>query len=364
MPVDKDHELKTLVVKKIIRETANTKSFVLQLKDDTDEPLTYKAGQFLTFIYHNSAGEEKRRNYSISSAPLPGNELAITVKRIDNGEFSRRLVDHTRVGDELITLGASGFFVLPENISPFNQLFFIVAGSGITPAYSLIKTILVQYPLMSIVLIYSNTSIATTIFYEELVELGKAHSDRLKIEFLFSTDSNLLRARLNTNLLAGLIKNHQLQTKEKALFYVCGPTDYMRMIVIYLNIQQIPAAHIKREIFNVEKLVRRPQPQDKDPHTITIQINQHQYQFITQYPSTILQTAKQHGIKLPFSCESGQCGTCAVKCISGKVWMYNNEVLTDDELDKGIVLTCTGYAIDGEVKLEMWPPVPQRGNLD
>ncbi len=353
MPVDNGIELKTLVVKKIIRETDNTKSFVLQLKDNAAEELTYKAGQFLTFIYHNSAGEEKRRNYSISSSQLSGEELTITVKRIANGEFSRRLVDHTTVGDELTTLGASGFFVLPENVSAYSQLFFIVAGSGITPAYALIKTVLLQHPSISMVLIYSNTSIATTIFYDELAALGKRYPERLKIEFLFSTDSDLLRARLNTNLLDGLIKNHQLEQKEKTLFYICGPTDYMRMIVIYLNIQQVPAAHIKREIFNVEKLVRRPQPPDKDRHSVTIEFNRQQYHVETQYPATILQSAKQQGIKLPFSCESGQCGTCAAKCISGKVWMYNNQVLTDEELDKGIVLTCTGYPVGGDVKLQV-----------
>lgn len=32
---------------------------------------------------------------------------------------------------------------------------------------------------------------------------------------------------------------------------------------------------------------------------------------------------------------SRRCGSCVATCISGKVWMANNEVLMDDEIEKG-----------------------------
>ncbi|MBS1562920.1 MAG: 2Fe-2S iron-sulfur cluster binding domain-containing protein, partial [Bacteroidetes bacterium] len=58
------------------------------------------------------------------------------------------------------------------------------------------------------------------------------------------------------------------------------------------------------------------------------------------------------GIALPYSCEAGRCGSCAATCTKGKVWMSYNEVLLDEELAKGRILTCTGYPVGGDIELE------------
>ncbi|MES1221666.1 MAG: 2Fe-2S iron-sulfur cluster binding domain-containing protein [Bacteroidota bacterium] len=55
---------------------------------------------------------------------------------------------------------------------------------------------------------------------------------------------------------------------------------------------------------------------------------------------------------MPYSCEAGNCGSCAATCTKGKVWMAYNEVLMDDEIAKGKILTCQGYAVDGDVVIE------------
>ena len=70
------------------------------------------------------------------------------------------------------------------------------------------------------------------------------------------------------------------------------------------------------------------------------------------YPQTILQAAKQAGIELPYSCETGRCGTCAAICTKGHVWMKYNEVLTEEDLRNKRVLTCTGYPVYGNVELD------------
>ena len=92
-----------LKVVQIRSDTFNTKSFVLQQL--SGNPIDYKPGQFLTLIFRKSAAEE-RRSYSISSAPDLQEPLTITVKRIDNGEYSRYLFDVVREGDKLLSIGA------------------------------------------------------------------------------------------------------------------------------------------------------------------------------------------------------------------------------------------------------------------
>ncbi|KAI9445717.1 oxidoreductase FAD-binding domain-containing protein [Russula earlei] len=338
-----------LIVKQVIQETFNTKSFVLAPADG--KKIEYQAGQFLTFLFKHFNGEEVRRSYSISSSPVLEEPLTITVKRIENGEYSRRLTDRTQAGSELETIGASGFFTLPEKVNNYQQLIFIAAGSGITPIYSLIKTVLHTNATITVGLIYSNTSPSSTIFYEELQALQQQFAKRFKIEFLFSTSRDLLRARLSFGLLEVLLKEFAVTSLNNILFYLCGPYDYMRMITIKLQSEGVVVENIKKEIFNIEKPAKRLQPPDKDMHHITLQVQDREYQFDAQYPVTILQAAKQLKIPVPYSCESGQCGTCTATCLEGKVWMWHNEVLLDDEIAKGRVLTCTGYAVGGDVVL-------------
>ncbi len=135
------------------KQVKDFKTFVFE----EDHGIVYKAGQYLTLVRH-AHGEDIRRSYSITSSPVLNEPLSIGVKRVENGFFSRILVDTATAGDELITIGAGGLFILPDNIENYKQVFFFAAGSGITPVYSLIKTLLHAHTHTNVVLIYSNTS--------------------------------------------------------------------------------------------------------------------------------------------------------------------------------------------------------------
>jgi ring-1,2-phenylacetyl-CoA epoxidase subunit PaaE len=64
-------------------------------------------------------------------------------------------------------------------------------------------------------------------------------------------------------------------------------------------------------------------------------------------------TLRQMGFAPDYSCKGGRCSTCAAYCLSGKVVMSMNEVLTDKDIGKGLVLTCVGFAAtDAELSFE------------
>lgn len=338
-----------LKITAIIEETNQSKTFVLA--PTAEKQIEYKAGQFLTFVFLKHDMEE-RRSFSISSTPALNEPLSITVKRLDNGEFSRKLIDNTAVGDELVTIGPSGFFTLPEDISSYKQIFFFAAGSGITPVLPLIKTLLYSKADLKIVLLYSNRSVDDTIFHKPLKELAAKFPQNFTIEFLFSDAQNLGRARLSKWLLEVLLKEYSSCPYNETLFYLCGPFDYMRMATIQLLNEGVPAANIRKENFTTFKIETKELPPDTKPHMITIEANGNVYDLVSQYPQTILQAAKKADILLPYSCEAGRCGTCSATCVSGKVWMSYNEVLMDDEIAKGRVLTCVGYPVGGDVILK------------
>jgi ferredoxin-NADP reductase len=341
---------KRLRITAIQKETGDCSSFYLAPADGG--AIDYSAGQFLTFAFTGAAGEQ-RRSYSVSAAPLLGEPLAITVKRMENGAWSRQLVDKAQPGDILITTGAGGFFVLPENMDGYQQFFFMAAGSGITPVLPLIKTLLYCYPHTRVVLIYSNWSAASTIFYEQLQALLATFSHRLVIEFLFSTAPRLERARLSKWLMAALLQQYSASPFQKTLFYTCGPFDYMRMVTITLLEEGVPLQHIRKENFSPQEITIPSVPPDIHEHLVVIRWQQQSYPLRVRYPSTILQAAKAAGIALPYSCEAGRCGSCAATCVTGKVWMSYNEVLLDDEMARGRILTCTGYPVGGDVYLDV-----------
>jgi len=338
--------IKPLQIANVISETREAKTFVL--KADNNE-LQYKAGQFLTLVFQTPYGQ-KRRSYSFSSSPDLHEQPCITVKKVDNGEFSRQLLTNIKAGDVLYTSGVGGFFTLPDNIDHIHAFCFLAAGSGITPCYSLIKTLLATTH-KKVVLIFSNKNEEDAIFLSSIQQLEKEYGTRFSVEYLFSNRYDVQHSRLGIFLLQQLLKKYFSGIERQTMFYMCGPHDYMLTITITLLSEGIPAANLKKEIFNSLPRLEKPRPPDLSAHRVTIHINNTEQEVLVQYPHSILASAKQKNMQLPYSCEAGRCGSCAATCTNGKVWMAYNEVLTDDEIAKGRVLTCQAFPVDGDATI-------------
>lgn len=314
-------------------------------------PVRYTAGQFLTFVFQHHH-KEARRSFSILSNPEVGEPLSISVKRIENGVFTRYLIDHAKEGDVLYTTGAAGLFTLPEETAAYEQVFFFAAGIGIVPVMPLLKQVLFKTG-KNAVLVYSNREQDEVVFYQELTELQTDFGDRLRIEFLYSNAFKLTRARLNKALLPQLVDEYARTDKDRMLFYTCGPFDYMRMVILGLEEYGAKQEQIKKENFNVYLPVLRAEPPDKKVRRVRIDAGEDVYELNCGYPETILQAARKQGIQIPYSCEAGRCGSCVATCTEGKVWMSVNEVLTDKDVANGLVLTCVGYPVNGDVQIEL-----------
>ena len=55
---------------------------------------------------------------------------------------------------------------------------------------------------------------------------------------------------------------------------------------------------------------------------------------------TILDAALQKNIDVPYSCQGGVCSSCIAKISSGTATMIQNNILTESEIEEGLVLTC------------------------
>ena len=67
--------------------------------------------------------------------------------------------------------------------------------------------------------------------------------------------------------------------------------------------------------------------------------------------ASVLDAAERAGLELPFSCRSGICATCRVRCVAGKVDMMHNIALAQWELDAGFILCCQARPTTGTLEL-------------
>lgn len=315
-----------------------------------------KAGQFLTLSF--TFGErEVRRSYSFSSSPHMDEPLAITVKRVDNGEISRLLHHQTRVGDIIDVLEPQGLFYYEPQRGRERTLFLFAAGVGITPLYSILKTALVAEDRTKVVLVYSNRSIERTVFYEELLEWQNRYANRLEIVWIFSSSKNLLLARLNREYLIRIVQE-QMPEHDNVWFFTCGPVFYMDLVRFTLLGMGFPDKHIKKETFHFPEEEedddeKEEEPVDMTPYDIKLRFQGEEYNLTIPYNKTVLDVGLEHKIKLPYSCKSGMCSTCISQCTAGSVRMDYNEVLTDREVENGRCLICVSHPLEEGTVIEV-----------
>ena len=372
-------ELLQWKVIQVIPETPDTKTYILE--ETQGKPVTWDAGQSITFLFTHH-GHEIRRSYSICTAPGIDKHVAITVKRKANGEISRHILNTWHPETLVSSLPPAGRFTIETQPAQKRHICFIAAGSGIVPILAMIKKTLYHEPGSHITLIYQNNNERHIIYNTVLQQLAAQYSYRFtRIDLLSNPiDPDTKPARLNNWLLEKLIttnlpsttlrepstsppstlrpfdfaqgRTRSVQAPLSMLFYTCGPEPFMRMVQFTLRVMGYSEDQLRKEHFVIEPIRKPAFTMPATAHTVVIHYAQQTHQFTAVWPDTILQAAQKQGITLPYSCNTGRCATCAAYCRKGSVTMSNNEVLTDTDLQIGLVLTCTGYATS-DLELEV-----------
>lgn len=58
------------------------------------------------------------------------------------------------------------------------------------------------------------------------------------------------------------------------------------------------------------------------------------------------------GLDAPHSCRAGHCGSCVATVVSGQVDMAACDVLTPEDLGKGLILACQTHPVSDDVHIE------------
>jgi len=75
------------------------------------------------------------------------------------------------------------------------------------------------------------------------------------------------------------------------------------------------------------------------------------YSIETSKDLTILELALENGIDAPYSCQGGICSTCLARIVKGSVTMDDNQILTDDEVEEGLILTCQSRITSNQIEI-------------
>jgi len=353
-PVSGTH-YRELVVREVVQET---KDAVRLIFEQAQPEITYRAGQFLTLIL-NIDGKEVRRAYSLCSSPETDSHPAVAIKRVESGLVSNHIAGHVKQGDRIRIMEPAGHFTVDFSKDASRHLILFAGGSGITPMLSLIKTLLFTEAKSRCTLVYANRNQESIIFKAELDRLQSANPDRFSIfHLLDQADANWkgFRGFLTAEILQSIMNQIPDFGSEQTSFMVCGPEAMMKNAEALLLQRGIAADRIRHESFTAaaSDTAKKEQPAaDGKSHEVLIRYDGQEFRVSVDPDKTILASALDKGIDLPYSCQSGLCTACRGKAISGKVKLDEEDGLSKSELEEGYVLTCVGHPLTDDVVIEI-----------
>ena len=340
-----------LAIQEIQKETNQTVSVLFNVPNEFKDYYSFVAGQYVT-LKLTLDGEEIRRAYSICSSPESG-ELRIAVKAVKNGAFSQFANTKLKAGDILEVGKPEGKFTFePESHNQKNYAAF-VAGSGITPAISILKSVLKSEPQSSFVLVYGNKSPEETIFHQELHDLQLKYTGRLFVHYVYSQAKadGALFGRIDKSVV-NFVLNNKHKELEFDKFYLCGPEEMINTVTKVLKEHNIKDSAIKFELFS-SSAVENLEASSHEGHTkITMTVDDDETTFEMSQKQTILEAALKQGIDAPYSCQGGICSSCLARVKSGTAEMKKNSILSDKEIADGLILTCQAHPTSAEIVVD------------
>jgi ferredoxin-NADP reductase len=208
---------------------------------DVPEWAGHRAGQHLDVRLTAEDGYRAERSYSIASPP--GEPVAITVERLENGEVSPYLVDELRPGDRIELRGPiGGYFVWePERGGP---LLLAAGGSGIVPLMAIIRTR--GNSDVPTRLLYSSRTFDDVIYRDELDHLA---GDGLDVVHTLTRSQPPGWTGYARRIDRALLEEVAFPAAESPLAYVCGPTSLVEAVAEGLVELGYPPERVKTERF-------------------------------------------------------------------------------------------------------------------
>ncbi len=335
-------DLCALVCIHIHAENHNVKSFTFQ----SVKPAYFEflPGQNITLLLPID-GEEVARTYTIASSPTKPHTITITNKCMKGGVVTEWMHQHLKVGDQLSALSISGLFsIANDDHAQLKPLLLLSGGSGITPMLSFSRYCHDLGLTTDIAFAHHAQSTADFIAYEELQYYQNRH-DHFHLHLACDNgaqdaDWSGPSGFLNADMLQSLVPDFA----QRAI-YCCGPAPYMDNVKKILHALNYDMAFYHQESFDFAQSSAQqeeaPEPVSEEiSEGVKIHLSKSNKTIVADKAITILQSLKKQGIKVPFACAQGVCGTCRTLKVSGDVDMKHQGGLLKKHEQQGYILIC------------------------
>ena len=345
-------EFHNLTIKEIKKETQDAVSVLFDIPENLKADFKFIPGQYIT-IQKKIDETVLRRAYSICSSPN-SNELRVAIKEVKNGTFSVYANKVLKAGDKIEVSTPEGRFVLKTDPSNTKNYLAFVAGSGITPVLSMIKSVLETEKESKFILVYGNKSVDQTIFKKTLDDLEKEYANQFEVHYVFSqkVNDNSFFGRIDLKVIDKILNEKHSEIKFDD-YFLCGPEEMIDLVKGDLIDKGIDTNLIKFELFSSPEKEKEATNEDLSGNSnITILLDDEETAFEMRQDEIILDVALSKGLDAPYSCQGGICSSCLAKVTEGKAIMEKNSILSDEEVKEGLIITCQAHPVTSSIKID------------
>ena len=344
-----------LKVKAVTHETHDAVSVSFDVPDSLKAQYQYIPGQYMT-LRLDAEGGALNRSYSFCSSPYAGEPMTIAVKRVEGGKGSNFINDQLKPGVEIDVMEPLGNFHTPLSGSNEKHYILFGGGSGITPLFAILKSVLLIEPKSRVTLFYGNRDTQSIIFRAKMDDWASRYADRFKVVYVLDREEvgwTGYKGFVVKDMAIKLLRENTNLNFQHAEFFICGPTPMMKEVETALGVLGVPKERTHIEYFTAKAEEDKKAADvgssavSEVPFTgktkVKIIYDGNTVEFEVSEKESILHAALDAGYDPPYSCMVAACCTCRAKLVSGKVEMDDRESLTDAEIAKGYVLTCQSH---------------------
>ncbi|MFP7298831.1 PDR/VanB family oxidoreductase [Neobacillus niacini] len=299
-----------VIVISVNQETPLVKKFTLAREDGEALP-GFSSGSHIT-TYINGL----ERNYSLTNYQDQGNcyEIAIRLNDCSAGGSSY-WHQHVKAGYKLKISYPKNHF--PLSFKAKHHVFY-AAGIGITPFLSMMAEL--KDALGSFELHFAAKSKEMCAFYGLIKEKYRDQS-----HFYFSEEIDSERLGVSSLL------EHRIGTH----VYFCGPELFISDFTDAAMQYGYPRSSIHHERFTP------PLPKEKKPFLAELTNGKSVH---VSMEKTLLEALLEEGIKIPYSCKVGCCGTCELKVEEGEIAHFDSFLSEEQKNKHNVILACVSRA--------------------
>jgi ferredoxin-NADP reductase len=225
-------------VEDVVDETPRVRTIVLDVPDWPG----HRAGQHLDVRLTAEDGYRAEREYSIASAP--GEPVAITVERLEDGEVSPYLTEELRAGDGLELRGPiGGYFVWDGDDGA--PLLLLAGGSGVVPLRAMLRHRERSGSQVPARLLYSARTLDDVIYRDELDAAG----DGVQIAYTLTREQPPGWSGYARRVDPELLSEVAWPPEHEPRAFVCGPTSFVETVARGLVELGYPPGWVKTERF-------------------------------------------------------------------------------------------------------------------